>query len=581
MAECEAVTLFVDRIRHAEPDFALSGGTAASVAQICERLDGIPLALELAAALGGAMSVQDIAARLDDCFHLLTGGSRAALPRQRTLRATIDWSHELLAPAERTLFRRLAVFAGGWTLDAAEAVCTEEPLTVPDIPHLLTRLVDQSLVSLRTQAGHSRYRFLETVRAYAAESLQASGELPGMQARQRNWCLAFVEHAARELNGPNQLDWFRRLAAEEDNVRAALDTSAADPSMAEIQLRLAVGMGRFWFPRKPDEGRRRIAQALERAAAPSAVRSALLRIQGYFEFYYGEPAVAQELARRALADGQELSDAYASAVGLRLLAHLTPADDAATRVELLEEGLMLARASGNAQEIAWHFGWLGAAVAEKGDLRRARELLEESERVARSIGDTYSGATPVAQLGWLAIAEGRLDDAEARFQSLLDLVEGGWGGAHGALGLLGLGQVRLRQGNVEQARGLYRRVLSDLCESSPGSLILADTLAYMASVEAAAGLDERAQRLIGAHEGWYAAHGGIGIQPNLKGPLNRGLVPLPSVPTDEELARARAEGRGMTVDQAAMYALESAETERTSGVTLTLQRAPRHDAGSA
>jgi predicted ATPase len=227
-----ATKLLVDRILQVEAEFPLSGSNAMAAVQVCSRLDGIPLAIELAAARAASMSLQDIASRLDDCFKLLTGGSRTAVERQRTLRAAIDWSHALLSPAERTLFRRLAVFAGGWTLEAAEAVCEDDALPRSEILEVLTRLIDQSLVNVQVQDGRTRYRFLETVRAYAGEQLQAAGEASAVKARHRDWCIDFAERANQELIGPDQFTWFGLVTLEHDNVRAAVDACASAPGWA-------------------------------------------------------------------------------------------------------------------------------------------------------------------------------------------------------------------------------------------------------------------------------------------------------------------------------------------------------------
>jgi non-specific serine/threonine protein kinase len=244
----EAVRLFVDRVRRLDQEFSLTTSNAASVADICRRLDGIPLAIELAAACASGLTVQEIAARLDNRFNLLTGGHRTAMMRHRTLRATIDWSHDLLSPAEQTLLRRLAVFAGGWTLEGAENVCGAAELERSEILHLLMRLIDQSLVNVDADAGHTRYRLLQTVRDYATERLEAAGETAELQARHRAWYLDFAERVAVGLKGPDRPEWFRLVTAEHDNIRAALDAYELDPTAAAYQLRLAAAMGRFWFP---------------------------------------------------------------------------------------------------------------------------------------------------------------------------------------------------------------------------------------------------------------------------------------------------------------------------------------------
>jgi non-specific serine/threonine protein kinase len=558
MLACEAVKLFVDRIGQVETDFSLTPGNAAAVAQLCSRLDGIPLAIELAAARAAAMSVQDIAARLDDRFHLLTSGIRTALPRQRTLQATIDWSYDLLSEPERVLFRRLAVFAGGWTLEAAEMVCSGEPLARSDILHVLMRLVDQSLVNVHIGDGRTRYGFLETVRVYAAERMRAAGEASPMQARHREWCLLFAERAAAGLTGSEQFAWFQLLTTEQNNVRAALNACGNEPSTAESELRLAAAMGRFWWPRNPGEGRRRLAAALSRApATPSSARCAALSWQGSFEVYFGDPAIGRALTREALVDARAIGDAQRAATALGALMIATEETDTAGRVALLEEGVALARAAGVKGELAMLLGHLAAEAAEADNLQRARELLDESEGLARTGGGARGWITPTAQLGWLAIEEGRLDDAELHFRALLDR-GAGWGGYHLAPGLFGLGQVMLRRGDLEYARALYRELLLDLCEFEPDGVHLADALVYLASVDAVAGLHQRAQRLLGANESWHAARGGAGRiwQPSVRGPVKRGLVPIPPLPTEAALVQARAEGRAMSLDEAVAYALD-------------------------
>jgi predicted ATPase/DNA-binding XRE family transcriptional regulator len=555
----DAAQLLIDRIVHMEPDFALTQTNTSAVAHICSRLDGIPLALELAAARAGALSVPEIAAGLDNCFQMLTGGSRTALMRQRTLRATIDWSHDLLSPAERTLFRRLSVFAGGWTREAAEVVCDFEPLTRSEILETVTRLVDQSLVSVQAEEGRSRYRFLETVRVYATERLQACGEAAAAHARHRGWCLAFAERAARELMGPDQVRWYRQLTVEHDNIRAALDGCTDDPATAEFELRLAAAMGQFWCPRKAGEGRRRLAKALERAPArPSSARASALVWQAMFELYYGDPRAGCDLAHAALADARNVGDVRGALRALGVLWNATQDDDVSGRVAVLEEALALARASGSTGFEALMLARLGAAALDAGDFPRAQTLAAEADALARASSDAFTRASTLTVLGWLAIANGRLADAESHFRVMLEL-GGGWGGYHTPIGWVGLGQVYLRRGDVEHARASYCQMLTDLRETSTGSTVLADALLHVASMEGRCGELERAQRLAGANEAWRASHGGEWSmwEPAFRAPLQNGLVPKPTMSRDPALLRARAEGRAMTLDEATTYALQA------------------------
>jgi predicted ATPase len=563
LLEYASVRLLVDRISQLQPEFPLSTSNAIASTQICRRLDGIPLAIELAAARAVAMSVQEIAARLDDRFHLVTGGSRTAPQRQRTLRATIDWSHDLLTYVEQILFRRVAVFAGGWTLDAAEAACADERLPPSDILDVLMRLVEQSLVNVQVKDGLTRYRLLETVHVYAAERLQASGEASAAQARHCAWCLAFVERAAHltNLSSPERARWYPLVVAEHDNIRAALDFSARDVALAEVELKIAAAMGQFWWPGMPGEGRRRLTEALLHATTtPSAARVTALTWRAMFERNFGDPAIGRDLARQAWSDARAMGDVRLAADAVRALAQNTSADEVAQRIALLEEGVELARAAGGNNGLALHLAYLGAAAAEAGDLERARALLEEGDTLAREPlhpPGAFVSRLPIdAQLGWLAVADGRLDDAELHFAADAGSVYGlrPWA-------LLALGHVRLLQGDLAQARALHCRALVQVREFEPGGSTMADALLYMASVEEAAGLHERAQHLLGANEAWHAAHGGAGQmwRPWTWTLLQARLVQLPPAPTDPLLARARAEGRRMNLDQAVAFALQTVD----------------------
>ena len=553
----EAVRLFVDRVRQLEQDFSLTHSNAASVADICRRLDGIPLAIELAAACASGLTVQEINTRLNNRFNLLTGGHRTALMRHRTLRATIDWSHDLLSPAEQTLLRRLAVFAGGWTLEGAENVCGADPLERSEILHLLMRLIDQSLVNVDADAGHTRYRFLQTVRAYAIERLEAAGETADIRARHRAWYLDLAERAAVGLKGSDQPRWFRLLTAEHDNTRAALDACALDPTAAAIELRLVAAMGHFWFPFYGDEGRRRLAAALQRAnETPCVAHAAALSQLAQFELLRTDPSIGREMAREALSEARSLGDAGVQSEALLALALATDDDETVARAAMLEEGLAAARAADDTGLAARYLGLLAAAAAETGDIPRARAFLDEASAAGGSARQTNK-VTASAQRGWLAVAEDRLGDAESHFQSLLKL-GARRGNPHYSPAVLGLGVVCLRRGDTHQARVLYRRLLSHHWETSPDSALVPNMFAYLAAVEAADGLHERAQRLLGANEGWYAARGPAGRRwwPNLRGPLLRGLVPVPPMPLDPRLVQAREEGRLMSLDEAVAYALE-------------------------
>ncbi|HLG01048.1 MAG TPA: adenylate/guanylate cyclase domain-containing protein [Acidimicrobiia bacterium] len=267
--QSEAVRLFIDRARLADSTVEFQDpDDLETVAHICRRLDGIPLAIELAATRASTMSAGEISARLDDRFRLLVGGRRTVLERQQTLRAAIDWSHEPLDATERAVFRRLSVFVGGFTLDGAEAVCGGDGVEEVEIVDLVRRLAEKSLLVVERRSTGTRYRMLDTIRQYAREKLLDSGESPVVHTAHRDFYLDMATRAEAELLGADQAAWFRVLRAEADNVRAALAWTEGDPEAADDFLRFASALWRFWYVHDIREGGRCLAAAL--AAAPGA-----------------------------------------------------------------------------------------------------------------------------------------------------------------------------------------------------------------------------------------------------------------------------------------------------------------------
>ena len=374
LAVYEAVSLFVERATAAAPGFALDEANAADVVRICVRLDGLPLALELAAGRLAALSASSMAERLDQRFSLLRSGSGAAPTRQQTLEATLQWSHDLLEPDELVLFRRLAVFAGGFDLGAVEAVCAGDGLEPGATADTLARLAEKSLVSVDDRGGDRRYRLLETVRLYAGERLAEAGEREVLAMRHARWALALAE-AAR---GSPELD---RDAA---NLRAALDTLAArDP---QESLRMCVALWPFWLRRIDlSEAQRRLAAALAAAPAPTPLRVAALHAAAAVDLRSGVVASAREHATQALAMAVQLGDRRVEWRALQLLAACVGA--ARPRdVELLSErALELARQEGFAAEEAFGVYSLGVARCLLGDLEAAESLVARSADLFRRV----------------------------------------------------------------------------------------------------------------------------------------------------------------------------------------------------
>ncbi len=366
----ESVRLFVERATAAQPAFRLAPQNAAAVAEICHRLDGIPLALELAAARVRALPVEKIAERLSDRFRLLTGGSRTALPRQQTLRALIDWSYDLLSEHERALLRRLSVFAGGWTLEAAEEVAAGGGIDEPMVLDLLTHLVEKSLVVL--EADGERYGLLDTVRQYARERLAESGDGDATRSRHLDHYLALAETARPELVGPQQAQWLARLDLERENLLAAHAWCDHAERGGELGLRLASSMRRYWIGRGvPELGRRVTVEALGRAGAQerSAARCRALFDAGQLDCWMARYEEAQGYLQQSIAIARELGDEEGVAAALQplALAALGLGDLGAARAHL-EEALVLERRQGTKRDVAAVLNALAQIHRAQGEL---------------------------------------------------------------------------------------------------------------------------------------------------------------------------------------------------------------------
>src|SRR3989449_4662824 len=408
-AESEAVRLFVERTQAVRPSFELLDGNAAAVARICQRLDGLPLAIELAAARARVLDPQQIATRLEDRFGLLSSSSRTTPQRHRTLRSTIEWSHDLLTEPEQVLFRRLAVFAGGFTLDAAEAVAAGGAIAAADVLDLLSGLVDKSLVLLETEAIEARYRMLETMRQFARERLEQAGEAAELSRRHAQFFLARAE-TAESLLPQHAEGGLERLAEDIGNLRAAADWFEQDPKAVEETLRLAAALHWFWFGLGHyREARRRIETALERSggARTRARGRALSSLAMYFALQ-GERVAIGPVAEESVAILRETAgpsvDLVCALVALgqsRLLAA-----DLVGAAHVLAEALGVARAVRPHYWITYALYWQGCVAQASGDLAAARAAFDEG--VALALQDGYNA--PIAHLatmrGRLALAEG-------------------------------------------------------------------------------------------------------------------------------------------------------------------------------
>ncbi len=565
LEECEAIRLFVARAREARPDFALTEANGPAVVEICRRLDGLPLAIELAAARAKLLSPPAMVARLDRRLPLLTGGPRDLPARQQTLRDTMAWSYDLLSEPHRALFRRLTVFAGGFTLEAAEAVTRGEVRgakpgasdrhPAPPVPHPgmdildgISTLVNESL--LEQVAGGDgdepagpRFGMLETVREYGREQLAAAGEEPRTRAAHAAVFLDLVERAEPQLVGPDQGLWLDRLEADHGNLRAALDwamdpgagswvagaredrplpvsrdqSGTQYPPPAELGLRLAGALWLFWFMRGHlAEGRARLRQALTAGAAPPPVRAKALTGAG------------------ALAEAQ---------------------GDLAAAETLLEESLALYRALDDRRGLGSALLFRGLVAFDRGDDARAEALCHDGLVLAREVGDAWGAAVALAQLGLLALrradhgrADGLLDESAALFRSLGNR----WGVAM-ATGNRGV--VAFDRGDHAGAADLLRETLT-LFRDLGDAWGVGAYLEVPARVAASRDQAERAARLFGAATAFREAIGAP-LKATYGDSHTRHVAAVRAALGADAFATAWATGRAMTMAEAIAYACEA------------------------
>lgn len=409
----ESVRLFVQRARYRNPAFVLTRQNAAAVVEICGRLEGIPLAIELAAARVG-FSVHEIASRLDDSLKLLTTGNRTATPRQRTLRGALDWSHDLLSEPERVLFRRLSAFAGGWTLKAAEVVGSGDGIAELEVLDLLSQLVDKSLVLAEVdEDGTVRYRLLEPLRQYAQDMLRKSDETKIVQLRHACWYLELVEKARGCLQGPEQASWVRLMQKEHANAQAALSWSLeAEP---ETALRLTAALGYFWYRYgRVIEGRHWLEAVLaQTGGVESATRAKTLRLAGVLSEESGLYERAEKLHEHGLTLYRRLENGEGVAASLTSLGALAYAvGDLERAVMLTQESLVIKRELGDERALMSSRNNLGEMMQKTGELAKAQALFEENLESEEILGDEWGTSVSRLNLGILAFEQGDPDRSE-------------------------------------------------------------------------------------------------------------------------------------------------------------------------
>lgn len=561
LAQSESAQLFIERASAANPKFALSDHNATAIAQICRRLDGIPLALELAAARVTVFSAEQVASRLDDRFRLLTGGSRTALPRQQTLRALIDWSYDLLSDPERSLFRRFSVFAGGCTFEAIEAVCTQL-----DVLNLLTQLVNKSLVAVEAEDDGSRYRLLETVRQYARDKLLEAGESEEARNVHFDFFYNLVKTAGPRLDSDLALEWIERLASEYDNIRAALEWGI-DQNVAGV-LRMVPSLVRFWMRQgHEEEGRKVIRDALARAENLPQPEGEAARewketlgeawqARAILAYSQGDNTRAAVSAGRAAAIARELGDKRLLAIVLGFQASsLMFTANAAGVKELLEEAMVAGRESGDKFAQGFPLAMYGQALTIfGGDPLAGKQQAEEGAALVRESGDRWASNMALLGMAMTATFTGNQAEARARFSTL--------GPRFAELGdrhrmnmvKSELAHLDRYEGQMERAEAAYRETILEWKRLGHRAAI-AHQLECFASIAQAREDSPRAALLYGAAE-TLRERITIPMTSQEKIEYDRQVAALRAGMDEKAFGAAWAEGRAMSMDQAIAYALQ-------------------------
>jgi predicted ATPase/class 3 adenylate cyclase/DNA-binding CsgD family transcriptional regulator len=578
VARFEAARLFLERAHAARPSFAFTDANAPLVAALCRRLEGLPLALELAAARLRVLPLPALVDRLEHSLPLLTGGARDLPVRQQTLRNTIAWSYDLLDPDEQALFRWLSVFRG-FTLEAAEALCRATaahprstsvalpPLSI-DVLDGITRLVDQSLLRQEdAEDGQPWYVMAETIREYAAERLVESGDAPAIQRRHILHYLRLVESADPELHGPQQKQWLVRLEREHNNLRAALDSCWAT-GYAEPAYRIALVVWWFWLVHgHMSEGRERLARLLDRfPAAPgaderanqrAAMRARTLYAVGHLSCGQGDYTAARRFQEEALAIRRVLGDPVQVAAALEPLgtaAALQGDYDVAQRA--FREALAIARTLSNPYMTAMSLHDLANVLHEQGDYATAGELADEAIVLLREVGDTRALGSGLLTRALIAQAEGDYDTAQRLAEEALDLYEEAGDSRSVALGLANLGSLATVRGDQSVARqrlGASLAMFEDLADTAS----IAAVIQRFSELEAARSNYLAAVRLAGAAEALRRA-AGVSLSPTIRAKLDASLAPARRA-LGEAAAEAWRGGQALSLPEALAAALAAPE----------------------
>ncbi len=568
----EAVQLFLERAQASRPDFTLTRRNARAVVRVCRQLDGLPLALELAAARLRILSVQDVAARLDDRFRLLTVGNRTALPRHQTLRGVLDWSYALLSLPEQTLLRRLSVFVGGWTLEAAEAVCVGGSVKADDVLDLLAGLESKSLLMLMNDVGsleeesESRYGLLETVRQYAADHLAASEDREQAGAAHAAYVLALVESAAPGLHGPRQRRRLDQLEAAHDNVRAALTWSLREDAVEEdyrTALRLTGALGLFWLLHGHlSEGRRWLILALSRSPGSGGdaprLRAGALRVVGMLAERQHDYDPAEEALRESMTLYSALGDSEGAAAVLNERGHVAwDRSDYTWAYKLFGESLALFRNLGDVRGTASALNNLARVHRYQGDTDTATMLYEESLTLWKRVGEPWGIAMVLGNLGLELGERGDYQRALILHQESLDLRRELGDKLGASWSLTNVATVAARVGDYERAVALFGEGLL-LARQVGDRATVTDIVEGLAEVALGQGDMGRAAQLFGGVDILRTALGDS-LSPAERARYDRNVASVRRALGDSRFATVWREGQSRRPDDIVTYACDRGE----------------------
>lgn len=558
----EAVRLFFERAQAVKHDFTLTSQNAEAVVEICQRLEGMPLALELAAARVKGLTVEQIASHLADSFHFLTGGSRTVLPRQQTLEATIHWSYRLLSEEERVVLRWLSVFAGGWTVEAAEFVCAGQGPGSEPILDILLRLIDKSLVIAETDGVESRYHMLETIRQFGREKLEESGETEQVRGRHLEFFLAWGERAELGFRGGEFRLWLERIDRERDNLRAALEYAIAS-GQPELAQQLIGATCWIWFIRGPwSEGQKWAESALAHGTnVHTAAKGKALIALGLFHFSQTDYVKARQSLEQSIVIWRRLENEWWYAFAVTLLGYCQLRESRPAASDLLREGLQLAREIHENWLLALCLHLVGQDEFYRGNLPKGRALVEESLNLIRVLGDHMIQCDVLGMLGEMADAEQDYPRALRLYEESLAIARQIDDKDSIANIMFDMGRTCHMSGDIDRAEGLFRETLQISHRVGKKSTLL-QAMSGLGVVALVRGDSVRAIRLFQFSESFFDnLHKKIFLDPMDRGWYEQHRAAAQAQLGEEMVSAIWKEGRFMTVEQAVNYALEKPQAE--------------------